>query len=380
MTIDGTRLQASATGGDQTQDRGVLTDRVGATVALTLSRPAQLNAVTTAMRTTIAAALAKAARDPEVYAVILKAADAVTAKGHRVFCAGGDIRELADMAQHDMAAARQSLAAEYALNWQLECFSKPHVALIDGLVVGSGVGLSLYGTHRVAGPGYRFAMPETAIGLFPDDGVTHTFARMPGEIGAFLALTGQQIRRADALALGLVTHCVPSAAFADIAARLAQAEPVDRILDGLHITPGVATLDAIRPVIDRCFAGNSVPAILSRLKQETGAHKVWAQTVLADLETRSPLALVVTLRHLRAVASMDLRQTLMVDYRLALSCIATPDFREGVRASLIDKDHRPRWQPNLPDVSPAIVERMFEARPDAVLALPTRRDMQAARP
>jgi enoyl-CoA hydratase len=367
----------STTTQDPAQNTDVIADRAGAAVVLTLNRPAQQNAVTVAMRATIAGALTKAARDPDVYAVVLRAA------GGRAFCAGGDIREMAQLAAHDMTAAGRALAAEFALNWQLECFSKPHVALIDGLVVGSGVGLSLYGTHRVAGPGYRFAMPETAIGLVPDDGVMHAFARMPGETGAYLALTGHRIGRADALALGLVTHCVPAEAFAAIAARLADAEPVDRILDGLHIEPGTdepGTLLALQPVIDRCFSSNSVAHILARLNKETGPHEPWARRVITDLEAQSPRALVATLQHLRQASALDLRQTLMVDYRLALSCLAAPDFSEGVRASLIDKDHNPVWQPaSLAGVTPGMIARMFQPRAGDALELPTRQAMQAAR-
>jgi enoyl-CoA hydratase len=348
--------------------------RRGASMVLTLNRPRALNAVTTAMRKVVADGLIKFARDPDIYVVILKSA------GGKAFCAGGDLRELAQLALSDMPEARRSLAEEYALNWRLECFSKPHVALIDGLVVGSGVGLSLYGTHRVAGPNYEFAMPETAIGLFPDDGVIHAFSRMPGGVGAYLGLTGRRIGRADALALGLVTHCVPVEAFADIEARLAEAEPVDLVLDGLHQDPGGGALPPLREVIDRCFGAPTIPAILIRLQEQQGAHATWAQTVLAELASRSPLSLMLTLKHLRAAVAMDLRQTLMMDYRLAVRCLQAPDFAEGVRATLIDKDHAPRWSPaSIADVTPGMIERLFHFDPNDELQLPTRQEMQAAK-
>ncbi len=348
--------------------------RRGVSMVLSLQRPQALNAVTTAMRKVVAEALIKSARDPDIYVVILKSA------GGRAFCAGGDLRELVELAASDMAAARRSLAEESALNWRLECFSKPHVALIDGLVVGSGVGLSLYGTHRVAGPGYQFAMPETAIGLFPDDGVIHAFSRMPGAVGAYLALTGRRIGRADALALGLVTHCVPAEAFSDIEARLAEAEPVDLILDGLHQDPGPGSLPTLRDVIDRCFGAPTIAAILAKLSAEDGEQVEWAQVVLAELVKRSPLSLVLTLKHLRAAVAMDLRQTLMLDYRLAVRCLQAPDFAEGVRATLIDKDQAPRWQPSaVADVTPGMIERLFHFDPNDELQLPTRQEMQVAK-
>jgi enoyl-CoA hydratase len=349
-------------------------DRLGASTVLTLQRPDALNALTTAMRQVVAEALSNAARDPDVYVVILKAAVG------KAFCAGGDLRELVQLVATDMDAAQRSLAQEYALNWRLECFAKPHVALIDGLVVGSGVGLSLYGTHRVAGPGYQFAMPETAIGLFPDDGVIHAFSRMPGGVGAYLALTGRRIGRADALALGLVTHCVPAKYFSDIEARLALAEPVDLILDGLHQDPGLAVLTEFRDVIDRCFSGAEIGDILGSLRSESGPFAAWAQAVAAELDTRSPLSLVLTLKHLRAAVAMDLRQTLMMDYRLAVRCLQSPNFAEGVRAALIDKDQKPRWMPpHVNDITPAMIERLFHFDATNDLQLPTRQEMQAAK-
>lgn len=351
---------------------GVKVARTGAATVLTLDRAAALNAVSTDMRNVVAATLAKAARDPDIYAVILKAA------GDKVFCAGGDLRELVGLVVTDTPAAYRSLAEEYALNWRLECFSKPHVALINGLVVGSGVGLSLYGTHRVAGPGYQFAMPETAIGLCPDDGVMHAFSRMPGGVGAYLALTGRRIDRADAFALGLVTHCVPIAAFKDIESRLAQAEPVDRVLDGLHQDPGPPPLGGMRAVIDRCFSAPTVAAILARLDAEQGDLRPWAQAVQAELKKRAPVSIVVTLRHLKATKAMDLRQTLMMDYRLAVRCLQAPDFAEGVRAALIDKDGAPCWVPKrLEDITPGMIDRYFQGDAENELVLPTRQEMQA---
>ena len=223
-------------------------------------------------------------------------------------------------------------------------------------------------------------MPETAIGLFPDDGLIHAFSRMPGGIGAYLALTGRRIGRADALALGLVTHCAPAEAFAGIEARLALAEPVDRVLDGLHQDPGSGQLAGLAGVIGRCFSGATVAAIITSLAAEEGAHQAWAREVSAELSARSPLSLALTLRHLRDAVAMDLRQVLMVDYRLAVRCLEAPDFAEGVRATLIDKDHAPRWVPAcLDDVTPGMIERLFGPDGDDGLVLPTRQEMQAAK-
>src|SRR5262245_2727769 len=204
----------------------------GAAGCVTLNRPRRRNALSTAMRAQIAGALPRWVRDPNIYAVVIAAA------GQEAFCAGGDLRELADWGRSCKPKARASLAAEYALNWRLECFTKPTISLIDGLVVGSGVGISLYGTHRVASANYRFAMPEAQIGLFPDDGVCHAFARMPHHIGTYPALTGRAIGPADAYQLGLATHVIAASEFLAIAAAIADAEPVDQVLDSRHQPPG----------------------------------------------------------------------------------------------------------------------------------------------
>ncbi len=207
------------------------------------------------MRAEIAAAFAAWTRDPQVYAaVIVSATD-------RAFCAGGDVREMVEWGKSRPEDARRSLAAEYALNWQLDCFTKPTVSLIDGMVMGSGVGITLYGTHRVAGERYRFAMPETGIGLFPDDGVSWAFARMPDEIGMYLALTGRAIGRADAYRLGLVTHCMPAARFAEVRAAISDADPVDPVLDSRHEDPG--------PGRDRDAAAGHCPLLR---QGERGSH------------------------------------------------------------------------------------------------------------
>jgi enoyl-CoA hydratase len=296
-----------------------------------------------------------------------------------MFCAGGDVRELVQLTRTEPEHARRSLAAEYAFNWLHECFSKPTVSLIDGPVMGSGVGITLYGTHRVAGEGYRFSMPETAIGFFPDDGVAHAFAHLPHDIGLYLGLTGRAIGRADAYGLGLVTHTIPARCFAEIEAAVIDADPIDPVLDGRHEEPGDGDLDRYADNIARCFSAPTLGEVFDRLRSER-QERDWCDGVLADLAQRAPLSLAITLRHIREARALDLRHTLMVDYRLACRMIAAPDFAEGVRARLIDKDHSPRWRPErIEDVTEAMVERAFQPMPAAEFVLPTRQEMQAAR-
>ena len=352
---------------------GVRIAQRGAATIVTLDRPAKLNAIDAKMRIALAAALPGIARDPNSYGIVIRASTG------RTFCAGGDIRELYDQVQRNPAEAIANLGAEYALVWDFECYSKPTVALIDGAVMGSGVGLTLFGTHRVAGAGYRLRMPETGIGFFPDVGVAYAFARMPHEIGTYLGLTGRAIGRADAHRLRLTTHCIDADQFDAIEAALADADPVDPPLDDRHRDPGPAPIDAVAETIARCFSAPTVEEIDARLAAEP-RRTDWCGEVRAELARRSPLALKVTLRHIRQARDLDLRHTLMIDHRIAGRLIAAPDFSAAVRAMLIDKSGPPHWHPaRLEDVTDAMVDRVFAVLPSGGLALPTMAEMQTVR-
>ena len=352
--------------------------RQGAAAVVTFDRPRALNAVTTAMRAELAASLPGFARDPLVYCLVLRSASA------KAFSSGGDVRELTAWAKADPDRARRAFADEYLLDWALDCFTKPTVSLIDGMVMGSGVGLTLYGTHRVAGAGYRFAMPETMIGLFPDVGVAHAFARMPDHVGMYLGLTGRTIGRADAFHLGLVTHCIDAALFPTLLDALADAQPVDPLLDAHHADPGPGETAARRDVIGRIFSAPSVAGILDRLAAEAAdparPDAEWATAVRRDLLARSPTSLAIAFRHIREAETQSLDQVLARDYRLACRCLDGHDFHEGVRAALVDKDGAPRWQPaRIEDLDPNLVESHFTPPPGGDLVLPPRSQMQAVR-
>lgn len=346
----------------------------GATGVITLTREKALNALSGSMRAQISDALPKFASDPLVYAVVLRSTSP------KAFCAGGDVRQVASLGQKDRDAAQDFFAGEYRLIWQLECFVKPTVSMIDGIVMGSGVGLSIFGTHRLAGPKYKFAMPETAIGFFPDVGVAHVLSRLPDEIGLYLGLSGHTIGRSDAYALGLATHALSSEAFETVAAELADAQPVDPLVDGLHQDPGPSELVDRGPLIRHCFSAVSPVEILKRLSAVSEEDKDWAQGVMETLEARAPLAVAVTLEFLRQARDWDLRQTLIMDYRLACQFLAETDFYEGVRAVLVDKDNQPGWQPASHDsVTDAQVAAYFASRGDKDLNLLTRDQMQEVR-
>lgn len=358
-----------------TQDETLKVEIRGTLARMTLARPSALNALTQHMREKLSEGLWSFARDPQVYAVVIRS------DSPRAFSAGSDVREVIGAARANLAAAKKMFADEYALNWQCECFSKPTVALINGMVMGGGVGITQFGTHRVAGENYSFAMPETLIGLFPDVGACHVLARLPDHIGMYLGLTGASIGRADAYALGLVTHSIDSVQFAAIEDALADTWPVDTILDERDVQPGEGELASHRKTIARCFSAERVEDILARLDAVEGDEREWAHDVAKNLRQRSPLSLKITHRHVRESAARDLRQTLIVDYRLACRMLeAGGDFYEGARAALIDKDRAPKWTPlRLEDVSEAIVDAYFAPMGAGELVLPTREEMQAAR-
>lgn len=363
--------------------RAIREERRGACHVVTIDRGGALNAIDATMVTTLATSYPRLARDAGLYAVVLKSADP------RAFSAGGDVRALLSAARRDPAEARAWLRAEYALNWLTECFSKPTVALIDGMVMGSGVGISAYLTHRVAGQRYSFAMPETAIGFFPDVGTAHLLARLPSRIGYYLGMTGARIGRADAYALGLVTHAIDAEHYPSIESGLADSQPIDPLLDDLHCDPGPSPLQMRARVIAQCFAPSETSDIMRALDDAAARtagstfeaeDRAFAAATRDMLAKRSPLALAATHRHIRLAAALDLRQTLEADYRLACRMVECQDFAEGIRAALIDKDQAPRWQPaELADVTRDMLDDLFAHAPGEELALPLRQQMQAMR-
>lgn len=344
----------------------------GSVAVITLIRTKALNALTESMRQHIADAIPLLARDPMIYAVILKSASP------KAFCSGSDVREVLSVAGRSRDDGRRLFADEYRMNWLLECFSKPTVSLINGLVMGGGVGITAYNTHRVAGETYNWSMPETMIGLFPDVGVCHALSRL-GPTGMYLALTGRSIKRADAFHLGLATHCIDSVHYDRIEAELALANTVDPLLDGLHRDPGPGELPAYADVISQAFDAPSVADIIVRLEAERGPYGDWAKQVAADLRKRSPLSLEVTFRHVVSARAFDISQTLQADYQLACQFLEDGDFREGVRAALVDRDGAPAWQPaRIEDVTLKHLAPYFRPM-EKPLLLASREDMQRAR-
>jgi enoyl-CoA hydratase len=352
----------------------ILFERSRALQAFRLTRPRALNAFDDGMCRILREELPRVARNPDIYIT------ALLSSSPRAFCAGGDVLALTDAANGDVETAKTYLRNEYSLNWLLECFSKPMVSLVDGLCMGSGAGLTAYNTHRVAGENYKWAMPEVKIGLFPDVGVVHRLARLPWPIGRYLGLTGRTIERDDAQWLGLVTHCIASSRFDEILTKLADAEPVDPLLDELNEIQDDGALKKDAGLIQDHFSYSTLGEIFQSLAKADASGSEWARETLLDLRKSSPVSLAITDQHIRNARALDIRETLIEDYRLAVRCLEAHDFFEGVRAALRDKDGAPHWRPaRFEDITPDIIAAYFAPLDGQDLILPSRTEMQAAR-
>ena len=329
--------------------------RHGAVGHLSLDRPQALHALTLGMVEALGAALVDWRDDPAIGAVILDHAQG------RGFCSGGDVAAVRrSVLENGGTAGRAFFHAEYRLNHLLFTWPKPVIAFMDGITMGGGVGLAMPAKYRIATENTLFAMPEAAIGLFPDVGAPWYLARLPGRIGPFLALTGAQLDGAECLWAGLATHYLPSEALAEAKARIA-ADPgaAEAVLDALSIPPPDARLARNREKIDRLFASDRLEDIFAALEQDGGK---WAGKELATLRSKSPLTMKVALRQIaQAQTFTDFAEEMRVEYRLASRIITEGDFAEGVRAVLVDKDNTPRW-------NPAKAEGISESKLDELFA------------
>ncbi|WP_330299667.1 enoyl-CoA hydratase/isomerase family protein [Streptomyces sp. NBC_00503] len=332
-------------------DDTVLCAVQGRTGVITLNRPRALNALTHPMVLRIAEALAGWERDRGVDQVLIRGA------GERGLCAGGDIRAIHDDAKAGTRASAEFWRDEYRLNAYIARYPKPYVALMDGIVMGGGVGVSAHGSVRVVTERSRVAMPETGIGFVPDVGGTHLLARAPGLLGTHLALTGSAVGAADALLCGLADHFVPADRLPALTAELADA-PAEEVLARHAAAVGPGPLAEWRGWIDHCYAAGTVEEIVDRLHaQGDPAAKEAAETILA----KSPTALKVTLEAVRRAAALgELEAVLDQEFRVSCHALTSPDLVEGIRAQVVDKDRTPRWSPaTLGEVAEQDVARFF---------------------
>jgi enoyl-CoA hydratase/carnithine racemase len=330
---------------------------------ITLNRPAALNALSLPMIVELRRAFGRFAADPNVNAVLIKGA------GEKAFCAGGDIRAIYESYQKGDSLHRDFFVTEYPLDYLLYSYPKPYIALIDGIVMGGGMGISQGSRMRIAGERTRMAMPETAIGFFPDVGASFFLSRLPGGLGPYLALTGVQIRAADAVYAGLADMYLPRAAVEALEPELSSLNwnagsehaAIQGLIRGLSAEPPPAPLAALRPAIDLHFAADSVPGLLRSLEGESRPEFLeWASQTVDLINTRSPTMLAVTLQQLQRGKAMSLAQCFRMELGLVRQCLIQGDFIEGVRAVIIDKDNAPAWRPQFTDeVTDEAVAAMF---------------------
>jgi enoyl-CoA hydratase len=330
---------------------------------LTLNRPKALNALTLDMAATMTTFLRAWATDAQVGVVLVDGA------GERGLCAGGDIRALYDAAKTGTSLPARFWAAEYRLNVLIARYPKPVVAVMDGVVMGGGVGLSAHAAHRLVTERSAVAMPEVGIGFFPDVGASYLLARAPGHAGTYLALTGARMNAADAIYCGFADAHVAAGRIEELPAALADcrtAHDVRRSIERMSAPPPPGRLQAARQWIDAAFGADAVETIVARLRAHDGDE---ARGALAAMDKASPTALKVTLRNVRAALSFArVEESFQQDYRIALACIAGHDFIEGIRATIVDKDRNPKWRPDtLEAVTADVVDRHFKPLGDREL-------------
>lgn len=324
---------------------------------ITLNRPKTLNALTHEMVRLVDAALHRFATDDAIATVVVDGA------GDRALCAGGDMRSIYEAARAGDPAPRAFWADEYRLNARIARYPKPIVAIMDGIVMGGGVGISAHTSHRVVTERCAVAMPEVGIGFAPDVGGTWLLSHAPGELGTHVALTARSLGPADAIEVGLADFYVATCDLPTLVAALGHTDASEAIT-AVTSDPPTGQLSEWRSWIDRCYHADTVEEIVDRLLRE-GGHAVAAAN---DILTKSPTSLKVALRAIRQARRLpNLERALEVEYRTSTTFLDTADFVEGIRAQLIDKDRQPRWNPaSLAEVSDEQVEAFFASRPDDI--------------
>jgi enoyl-CoA hydratase len=334
-----------------TDEPHVLFEKRGAVGLITLNRPKALNALTHGMCLQMAMQLHAWAGQDDVKCVVVRGA------GDRAFCAGGDIRSLYESGINKSPYALNFYRDEYVLDAAIKHYLKPYIALINGIVMGGGVGVSVHGSHRIANETTTFAMPETGIGLFPDVGGSYFLPRMEGGIGMYLALTGARLKTVDTLYSGVATHFIPAKDWDALIADLAAGKAIDRAIErkGEDLPPGF--LAEHRASIDKMFTKDSVEGILAALDAD---HTDWSRDTAKTIRSKSPTSTKLTFRQLREGAKLSFDDCMRMEYRMVHRIVAGHDFYEGVRATIIDKDGTPKWKPaDLSEVSNADVDSYF---------------------
>lgn len=318
-----------------TQDPLIISQGHG-TTWVTLNRPKALNALNIQMMRGMKEVLQKTQEDLHSHALVIQGA------GPKAFCAGGDLRSVYDAICHqDEQFLHDIFATEYSANLRSHQFKKPHVACIQGYVMGGGMGASIHGSHRIVTDSTRLAMPETKIGYFPDVGASYFLNRCPGALGLYLGLTGVTIAASDALDAGWATHYIPQSFFEVFCERIQEGQGVDEALQTYEAQPSGGSLSKARHAIDTHFSKESLQGIFESLRSDADD---FAQETLMLLKKRCPLSLHVTFQQLKACANKSFEACMHSEFHLSQVFVKTHDFKEGIRAVIIDKDHEPQWQ------------------------------------
>lgn len=341
----------------------------GAIGVITLNRPEAFNALNAVMIEGMDHQLRAWALDPMIIAVVIKSASS------RAFSAGGDIRALYQNGRENPEASRQFFQAEYRLNYLLGSYNKPVIALIDGIVMGGGAGISMHGSHCVGTENTLFAMPETAIGLYPDVGASHFLQKCPGLLSYYLALSGARLHIADCCYAGLISDFVPSNQLPELLSALCTTplpgdawQAISQLIAEFSIEADTAPLQEHQFLIDGMFAGDSVDQILRFLESDDSQ---WSKAVASHLQQKSPLSLTITLEAFKRARGKSLQACLQQDYLLVQHFLQSHDLYEGIRAVIIDKDMQAKWQPaRLSDISDNEINAYFDARDKEPLQFP----------
>ncbi|MGH1350286.1 MAG: enoyl-CoA hydratase/isomerase family protein [Methyloligellaceae bacterium] len=343
------------------QDAGshVKVEKVDRCGFVTLSRPEAFNALTLDMVEQIETFYQTCLNDPHIYGLVVESGS------DQAFCAGADVRGLLTMLPDNADDVLKYFHAEFQHNWTLQLYNKPNIPLIDGVVMGGGAGISVYGTHCIMGENAKFAMPEVNIGFIPDIGSSYYLSRLKGAMGLYLALTGMTIGAADCLYLGIATHTISSDKYSQIKDAMIDAQPIDQVLEKLQDDYGRSELAGLQEAVDRIFTGDSLEQVFKKLQDEAddgwSDHSDWARSTEELLRTKCPLSLKIAFKQFQMAAGYSsLKEALVTDMRIISRIISEPDFAEGIRAVLIDRTNDPKWKhAAVEDVKDVEVDEFF---------------------
>ncbi len=338
--------------------------KIGSVINITLSRPRVLNALNLSMVREISNNIENWENNPNISCVI------IDGEGEKAFCAGGDIVSIYHAKNSKSSLAKDFFREEYILNTKIKNFTKPWIAILDGISMGGGLGLAMHGSHRLVTENVLAGMPETAIGLFPDVGGGHFLSRARGKLGLYVALTGCKLKKEDTMYIGIGTNYIYSESLIElrkeiVSKKYLQKKDIVDIIEKFTKKIEEAPLAKIENEINKHFSYNSIDKIMYSLSK---SNTKWSINTLEELKKKSPTSLAVTIEQFRRAIKLDFKEYMIMEYRINQACMKKHDFYEGVRANLVDKDRNPKWSPNSIELlSPDIINDHFKILEDGEL-------------